>query len=139
MAATILIILLVLSVFLQGTITTLPLVLITLLCLTILRRDWSVFPLAFFSGLFLDALLVHRMGEASMFLLAFVFIILLYQRKYEINSYQFTFVASFLGSAIFLLVYGSSNVFLQAVISSFIALLLFGVVRVSNNKLKLKS
>lgn len=130
----ILIPLLIISVFLEGTVTTLPLVLLLLLCLTILKRDVVIFPIAFFAGLILDALLVHHMGGASIFFLLFVLLIFLYQRKYEINSYPFVFVASFLGSWIFLMIFGYGNVLGQSLISSFIAFCLFGI----SQKLKFK-
>ena len=129
-------VLLAFSIFLEGTITTLPLVLVCLLCMTILRRDWVVFPAAFFAGLLLDTLLVRQLGGSSIFFLVYVFLIFLYKRKYEINSYQFVFTASFFGSILFLLAFGYNNVFLQAVISSFIAVVLFMVLKISTRKIK---
>jgi cell shape-determining protein MreD len=127
--------LLIISIFLEGTVTTLPLVLVCLLCMTILKRDWVVFPAAFFAGLILDVLVVHRLGGASIFFLLYVFLILLYQRKYEINSYPFVFTASFFGSFLFLLIFNYSNVFLQSVISSLIAVVLFALLKVSSRKI----
>jgi cell shape-determining protein MreD len=126
--------LLIIAIFLEGTVTTLPLVLVCLLCLTIIRRDWVVFPAAFVAGLLLDTLLVHKVGGASIFFLLYVFLIFLYQRKYEINSYPFVFTASFFGSLLFLLVFGFSNIFSQAVISSLIAVVLFAILRIRGAK-----
>jgi cell shape-determining protein MreD len=122
--------LLIIAVLLEGTIITLPLVLVTLLCMTILRRDWVVFPSAFFAGLFLDALLVHHVGGASMFFLTFVFLIFLYQRKYEINSYPFVGVASFLGSWIFLSIFGYDGAIITSLFSSLIAVVLFIILKI---------
>jgi cell shape-determining protein MreD len=130
--------LLIISILLEGTITTLPLVIICLLCWTIVRRDTSVFPAAFFAGLLLDTLTVHRVGGASIFLLALVFLILLYQRKYEINSYPFVLAASFLGSGLFLMVFSYNNVLLQAMIGSLIAVVLFAVLNYTHKITKSK-
>src|SRR5258706_10781636 len=94
-------ILLAITIFLEGTVTTLPLVLIYLLCLTIWKRDAVVFPIAFVGGLLLDILVVRAIGVSSLFFVIFVFLALLYQRKYEINSYPFVAFASFLGSIVF--------------------------------------
>jgi cell shape-determining protein MreD len=119
--------LLIISVFLEGTITALPLVLVCLLCLTILKRDAVVFFAAFFAGLILDVLVVHRVGGASIFFLSYVFLILLYQKKYEINSYIFVAVSAFLGSLGFLGMFGYGNMFWQALVSSLIAVVLFAI------------
>jgi rod shape-determining protein MreD len=124
-----LIIALIISLLLEGTVTTLPLVLIVLLCLTIQRRDASIFPLAFFAGIFLDILTVHIIGVSSIFFTVMVFLILLYQRKYEINSYPFVAAAACLGSFVFLRMMGIGGWFWQPVISSFIAVVLFGFLR----------
>jgi uncharacterized membrane protein YjjP (DUF1212 family) len=65
------------------------------------------------------------------------FMILLYQRKYEINSYPFVAAAAFLGSVGFLLVFGRGT-FFDAVINVFAGLLLFALVRFLAIKYKLQ-
>jgi cell shape-determining protein MreD len=127
--------LLIIAILFEGTITTLPLVLICLLCLTIRKRDGSIFPIAFFAGLLVDVLRIQSLGGSSIFFLVFVLLILLYQRKYEINSYPFVAVSSFLGSWIFLALFGYSGSFGQALVSAGIGLLLFRV----SSKFKIKS
>lgn len=110
--------------FLEG-ITTLPLVLIVLLCLYIVFKRPMLFALAFFTGLFLDLFLLRTLGQTSLFFLIFLILVLLYERKFEIRTVPFVFVASFLGSLFYLLTYGSDYVFAQALVSSVIAVLLF--------------
>jgi cell shape-determining protein MreD len=122
-------ILLTLSVLLEGTLTTLPLTLVCLICFTIFKRDTSVFPYAFFAGLFIDVFRVQPLGGTSLFYVGFLFLILLYKKKYEIYSFPFVMMATFSGSFFQLLFYGYENVILQAVISAVIASLLFGVIR----------
>jgi hypothetical protein len=126
-----LIILLILSIILEGTITTLPLVFVCLVCLTILMRSQMLFVLAFLSGFFLDAFTLQRIGSSSIFLLVAVLLILLYQRKYEINTYPFVLLASFAGAFFYLLIFGYGSVIWLAVLSSVIAVLLLAVSRLS--------
>jgi cell shape-determining protein MreD len=124
-----LLILLAIALLLEGTITTLPLVLVCILCLGIFRRDALTFFIAFFAGFLLDALLLHPVGKTSLFFVTFLFLVSLYQRKYEINSVPFVLAASFIGSVIFLWIFGDRNILLQSVLSSVIATVLFSVCR----------
>ena len=125
----VLLVLLLLSVLLEGTVTVLPLVFICLLCMTIVTRDSFIFLPAFIAGILLDAFALRPIGETSIFLLLAVFVMLLYQRKYEINSYPFVFMASFIGSLLFLILFGYSGAFVQAIVSAVIAVLLFALFR----------
>lgn len=127
-------ILLLISVLLEGTVTALPLVLICLICMTIVVRDSFIFLPAFLAGIFLDAFALRSIGETSMFLLLLVFLILLYQRKYEIDSYPFVLLASFVGSFLFLTIFGYSSAILEACASAVIAVLLFMILRIVNLK-----
>src|SRR6266705_745987 len=106
-----------------------PLVFICIFLLSIIKRDSSVFPVAFFAGLLLDLLTVRPLGLTSIFFLCVVLLVLLYQRKYEINSYPFVLTASFLGSLLFLWIFGYGNIFLQSVLSSILAVILFAGLR----------
>lgn len=117
------------AVLLEGMMIHLPITLVCLLCWAIAKRDASVFLGAFFAGIVLDIFALRAIGSTSLFFLLFIFLILLYQKKYEINSYPFVFVASFLGSLGFLGVFGYGNIFFQALITSVLALLFFTLVR----------
>lgn len=131
----ILTIILVLAVILQGTLTSIPLVLATLICLTTIRSDAYAFVAAFVAGVFLDVFALRQVGISSIFLLFFVFLILLYQRKYEIYSYPFVGTASFIGAVVFLSVFGYDTVLAQALLSTIFGLLLFAFIRFVNNRL----
>lgn len=109
----------------EGTLTTLPLVLIFLLCITVVKKSTLLFFLAFISGLFLDIFTLHPLGMTSIYSLCFLFLVLLYERKYEITSYPFIIVASFVGSLGYLVLFGYKDVLLQAGISILVALVLF--------------
>ncbi len=121
--------LLLISLLLEGTVTTIPLVLICLLCLGIIWREAVVFPVAFFAGIIFDLLTLHSIGVTSLFFTIVLFLVFLYQRKYEINSLPFVLVASFGGSLLFLWVYRYNNILVQAVISSGLTALLFLIMR----------
>lgn len=125
----------VIALLLEGTVTSLPLVFVALVIVTIAMRNLFLFLLAFISGIFLDAFALRPLGETSIFLLLCVFLILLYQRKYEINSYPFVFLASFVGSLIYLLIFGYRNPFGLAVASIIVGFLLFMVYRLHTKNL----
>ena len=126
-------ILLIISIFLEGTVTSLPLVFLCLLCLTILLRDSWLFLVAFLAGIFLDTFALRPLGESSIFFLIVVFLILLYQRKYEINTYPFVLIASFVGSLIFLIIFAYNAAVILASVSAIIAILLFMLIRIVNS------
>ena len=119
-------------------VTTLPLVLIVLLCLYIVFERPMVFALAFFTGLFLDLFLVRFLGQTSLFFVIFLITVLLYEKKFEIKTKPFVFFAGFLGSLLYLLIYSNDYVFGQALVSSVIALLLFQFL-IRNLKFEMKS
>ncbi len=121
--------LLLIFVFLEGTVTTLPLVFVLLLSALILKRRRLVFYAAFISGLLLDLLTVRTIGSEIIFFLLFFYLVLLYQKKYEINSYPFVLVSSFVGSYLFLLLFGYGNVLAQSAVSCIVAIVLFTVGR----------
>jgi cell shape-determining protein MreD len=124
------IILLLPALFLEVSVTTIPVIFLVLLCLTvILRANW-LFVLAFVFGLLFDLLSFKTLGISSAFLTAFLFLVLLYQSKFEITTGYFVFTTSFVGSLLFLLLQGYSNaIILQAILSSIIGLLLFKLIQ----------
>jgi hypothetical protein len=124
-----------LALLLEGTVTNLPLVFVSLVILTVAMRSLFLFLLAFVSGIFLDAFALRPIGETSIFLLLCVFLILLYQRKYEINSYPFVLFASFVGSLIYLFMFGYVHAFTLAIASIVISFLLFMVYRLQSKNL----
>jgi len=113
------------ATLLEGTITSIPLVVLALLVFYILKRQSSIFTIAFVSGIILDILSVRTLGSSSAFFIAFIFIVLLYERKFEIATYPFVLFASFLGGTSYLLIFGYDHVLEQALANSLIAALLF--------------
>ena len=126
--------LLLISVLLEGTVTALPLVLLCLICMTIVMRGSWIFFFAFIAGIFLDTFALRQLGEASIFLLSVIFLILLYQRKYEINSYPFVFIASFLSSLLYLFTFDYGGAIILASASAVIGVLLLMLLRYTSQQ-----
>lgn len=131
-----LIILLSISIFLEATFISIPLSLSIILCLTIIAQEKALI-ISFLAGLVIDILSVHRLGSTSFLFLVFSCLIILYQRKYEINSYPFVLVSSFIGSVIYLFLLGRSSLIIAFLGSAF-TLLLFIVSKITILKTKNK-
>jgi cell shape-determining protein MreD len=121
----ILLISLFISILFEGALTTMPLAFILLLCYDVLNRSGKVFFSAFLTGLLIDLITVRPLGSTSIFFLLFFAMILLYQKKYEIRSYPFVIVSSFVGSYLYLLLLSDNNSASQALISSLLAIAIF--------------
>lgn len=113
------------ALFLEGTITTVPLVLIILLCLTLIKREPWIFALAFICGIILDTMTLRPFGLTSIFYLLFLYFVLLYDRKYEIASFPFVFFSSFFGSLLYVVIFERNILFFQALTGSIFAVLLY--------------
>lgn len=120
-------ILLLLAALIQGTLLATPIVLSVLLVfLLIYERTW-IFLMAFLSGIILDVISLRTIGATSLFFVIFLFIAIQYARKFETKTARFVLFSSFIGSLIFLFIFGYTSVLQQSVINSLIALLLFTV------------
>lgn len=122
------------SIMLQSTVTTLPLVLLIILFLSVVNRSNDVFLIAFLSGLFLDLLTLGRFGVSSLFFITFVFIIYSYQRRFEIETLHFVIIFSLVGSLIYLMLTGSDHAVSQTILATIISSLSFMVFKKFNKK-----
>jgi rod shape-determining protein MreD len=122
------------AVLLEGSITSLPLVLSMLLVLAVNLRKQDVFVAAFLAGFLLDVLLVRPVGVTSIFFLCMLLLVFLYEKKYEIKSLFFVVLFAGLSSALYLMIFHSPDFFLQVVISTLIAGGLFNLLRALNHK-----
>ena len=111
----------VVSLLLQGSLLSFPLVFVLLTNLAVkIKKNWII-PLAFVLGIILDSLYLKTFGTTSIFFLLFVFALFIYERKFEIDTSFFIFVSSFLGSMILFLILGdnfASNILLKSFITS---------------------
>ena len=117
------------AILFEGGLTSLPLVLNVLLVFYLIERKQTLFFIAFLGGILLDILLLRTPGQSSLFFIIVFLILSLYERKFEIQTIPFIFFSSFFASLAFLAIFGYSFIFLQALVSSFITIFLFKLVR----------
>lgn len=116
-------------IILESSVTTLPLVLIFLLFLAVFVRSESVFLTAFFAGILLDALTLRTLGSSSAFFLLILFLIFLYERKFEIGTIYFVVIATFFSSLIYLLVFPTDSLLPQIVLCVILSFAIFLAVK----------
>jgi cell shape-determining protein MreD len=123
-------VLLLLALVFEVSLTTIPFIFLVLLCLLVIFRENWLFAMAFIFGLLFDFLSFKTVGISSLFLVLILFLVLLYQSKFEITTAYFVAIASFLGSLLFLMLQGyTHSIILQAILSSIIGLLLFKLIQ----------
>jgi hypothetical protein len=122
--------LLIIALILEACLTTIPFVFLVLLCLLVLLRENWLFVFAFGFGLVLDLVGFKTPGLSSTFFVIFLFLVLLYQSKFEIATNAFIFFASLIGSFGYLVFLGYNNsLILQTILSSVIGLVLFKLIQ----------
>lgn len=114
---------------LESTLTTLPLLFLTLLLCYVSKKDSILFPLAFLFGLFIDITLLQNLGYSSLFFVVLLFIIFSYERKFEVQSTSFIFFASFLGSVGYIFLLSDKDVLSHAFITAFFTSILFVIIK----------
>jgi rod shape-determining protein MreD len=126
-------VLLLLALVFEVSLTTIPFIFLVLLCLMVIFRENWLFAMAFIFGLLFDFLSFKTVGISSLFLVLVLFLVLLYQSKFEITTAYFVAIASFLGSLLFLVLQGyTHSIILQSILSAIIGLLLFKLIQKVN-------
>lgn len=110
-------------------ITALPLLFLLLLAIFFKEKRSWIFIFAFLSGLALDVLLIRPFGQTSLFFVIFIFVLLLYGQKFEIQNSSFMVIATFLGELLYLFLFNYNHIVQQALISSLAAFLLWKIIR----------
>lgn len=122
-----------------STLTTIPLIVVVLLCFTVISKKSWVLLAALIAGLLTDLFLVRTVGATALFLVGFTALVLLYQRRFEIQTAVFVGIASFLGSFFYLWFFGYQMVFIQAFINSLLSVLFFRVMLNSLQRLNIST
>ena len=130
--------LLCLATYMEGTLTTLPIVLALLIPYAVFSKSEAIFFFMFLSGIFLDLMNGQTIGFSSLYFLCSVFILLLYQRKYEIASYPFIVIATSIVSFFYLLLFVHRYIIEQVVVSVVLAEIFFMLFRVIRASLRTK-
>jgi hypothetical protein len=126
-----------LTVFLSG-ITTIPFVTGLLVAGVVLfQRSW-IFFLAFGLGLYLDLIAMRPLGYTSLILAIFVFLVWLYERKFETQTTTFVFISTFFGSILYLWLFRYQMIFLQALVNAIVSVFLFKF-SILNSQFSIKS
>lgn len=110
-----------------STLTTIPIIVSVILCLTVVSKNPKIFILAILGGLLIDVFSLRVLGSTSLFLIIFTFMIFLYQRRFEIQTHTFVFIGSFVGSILYLFIFENNQVLVQSLLSSLLAFFLFKV------------
>ncbi|MGH7245884.1 MAG: hypothetical protein ACREGI_03050 [Candidatus Levyibacteriota bacterium] len=126
------------AIILEVSVFSLPLTLLVIILFAVMLRNGWVFPVAFVAGIILDSLFFSQVGVRSMFLIAVIAIVYLYQNKFEIHTGEFAAFSSFLASFLYLLFFGSQNIFLQSFVSALLGAALFLVMTKATNFLQRK-
>ena len=106
---------------LESSVVTLPVVLLFLLFYTIITRSDYVFVIAFIVGIFLDMVMLRPLGFTSLYFLTILFLVFLYERKFEIGTIYFVMCAAFLSSFFYLLLFSRSFIFSQALVCAILS------------------
>lgn len=122
------------SFFFEITITSMPLLLLVFLFFWLATRDPIIFTLAFVIGIFFDLQSVGTIGMSSLFFVLFLGVIVLYERKFEIETYPFVFASSAIGSCLFLLLLGYHHILEQSFLAGLMALFVFWMLVKFNTK-----
>jgi hypothetical protein len=117
------------SLILESSILNLPLILLVLIPLTVIYRNYLIFIVAIIFGILLDILSFKSIGASSIFFCTFIFLILMYDRRFEITTNYFIIFASFFGSLSFIIFYGYHNIILGTMISVAIGVLVYKILR----------
>src|SRR5579872_752150 len=111
--------------FLEAGVFAFPLNLILLLCYVLVSKNENTLFIALLSGLIIDSLTLRAIGSTPFFLIVFLSIVLLYQRKFEITNTTFAAVLAFVGTLIYTISFGYQFVVLQSVLSVGITVVIF--------------
>lgn len=77
---------------------------------------------------------LNLVGKTSLFFIISLFLVLLYERKFEVKTLLFVAISSFVGSAGYLVLFGYDHLIQQSLVSAILAVLIFKFL-ISNLKL----
>jgi cell shape-determining protein MreD len=126
--------LVVIALILEGSLTSMPLVLLSLLLFRVVMRGNNGFLLAFLAGIILDVFLLRPLGQTSVYFLVVLFIIGMYEKKFEINSLPFITLATLVTSYLYLIIFPAPGSFIQAISLTCLAGFLYVILRLKKPK-----
>lgn len=126
---------LVVALILEGTVTTLPLVLVSLILLTIELKNNDMFLYAFLAGIVLDIFLVRPVGTSSVFFLITLLMIFLYDRKYELRSHFFVAVITMFMTVLYSIFFPAPHPLFMTLTTTLLSLFLYSLVKAFQPKI----
>lgn len=126
-------VILIISLLLEATFTTIPLLLVVFNLYTIIYKKEKVFAYAFLFGGLFDILAFKSVGLSPFLLILFLAFVLLYKRKFEIETSVFVVISTFLGSLIYLFFIFSKPLVLESFLASIISVIVFKILGKVNN------
>lgn len=121
-------------VFLQSSVSSTPVVLAWLISSAIVYKTRSVYLLAILGGELLDVLSFRVAGLSSTFFLSILIVVFLYERKFEIQTPQFVFIATVVSTFFYAWFEGFHYVIPMALFNGVIACLFFYILSVLRNR-----
>ncbi len=109
----IVVVLFLVALFLESSITSIPFLLTGMLLLFVFTKKPYVFFVAFICGILLDSMLLRMMGSTSIFYLLFLLIVLLYDRKFEVLSLPFVLTLSVVGNILYAIYFDTPSLIFQ--------------------------
>lgn len=115
------------ALILETAVFALPLVLYLLLCLFIIKQNFTTVFIALLAGIIVDALSLRPLGVSSIFYLVCFIIILQYHRKFETATVPFALLAATVGGFMYLILFGSFMLLPQTIMGTIIAAVIYGI------------
>lgn len=106
-----------LSLFLEGTYLSIPFFIASVVLTAVLFRSQAMIVSVFLLGVLYDVITFSHLGKTSMFCLLLVFLISLYERKFETKTVPFVFFMSIVAVSSYLLIFGSYSFLVQLLLS----------------------
>ncbi len=128
--------LLIIAFLLETTIVSFPFVFVVLLVGSVLWPNAGMLVLGCAVGLLLDSIGFRTLGATGLFFLISLFIVFLYQQKFEIQTLPFVCIIAAVGSCIYILLFSYQFVLLQVILCSVFAGVIFGIYSLTQPKEK---
>lgn len=122
--------------YLQATFIAFPISLPFIVAYAATNKKISSLFLAFFAGIINDVFSMDAIGKTSFYYITCVFLILLYGDKFETGTPRFVLIFNFIFSFVFMIVFYRENIFLGALLSTFISFIAFLFADINIRKVK---
>lgn len=117
--------LLLLSLILEGTLISIPLLVAAVVATSVIYRNAWYIAGVFLIGIIYDMMTMQNTGQTSVFLLVVIALSELYQRKFETRTFLFVTIATIVSVSIYILIFGSYAFFIQLLVATGFSALIY--------------